>query len=148
LEQSANALGQAALEAADEVVFIGCGSTYYLALAAATLFQEVTGTAARGLPASELWLRPHAYLARSRNTALVVISRSGATTETLRAVAAFREHAAGAVITLSCYPEGELARHGDVNVVLSAGQERSIAQTRAFSVLYLATVFLAYEVAG
>ncbi len=42
------------------VYFTGCGSTYYLALAAAAVFQELTGVVARGLPASEIWLYPGA----------------------------------------------------------------------------------------
>ena len=38
------------------VIFIGCGSTHYLSLAAAALFQQQTGVAARACPASELIL--------------------------------------------------------------------------------------------
>jgi len=52
------------------------------------------------------------------------------------------------VLTLSCYPDSELADLGDLDLVLSAGQENSVAQTRAFSVLYLATTFLAHNSAG
>ena len=58
----------------------------------------------------------------------------------IRAVEAFKQHATGDVLTLSCYPERELATAGNVNIVLTSGQEQSVAQTRAFSVLYLATV--------
>ncbi|HZJ08365.1 MAG TPA: SIS domain-containing protein, partial [Trueperaceae bacterium] len=76
----------------DEVLFIGCGSTYYLAVAAATLYQQLNEVPARGLPASELWLRPEAYLSPRRRALLVAVSRSGNTTETVRAVAAFRKH--------------------------------------------------------
>ena len=48
----------------DHVIFTGCGSTYYLALAAAALFQELSGQPARALPASELWLSPRSSYAR------------------------------------------------------------------------------------
>lgn len=130
----------------DEVIFTGCGSTMYLSLAAAALFQELTGLRARGVPASELWLYPGGSITRRGSTLLVAVSRSGTTTETLRAVQRFREcEDGGRVLTLSCYPEGELAELGDVNLVLEAGQERSVAQTRAFSVLYLSTVYLAHR---
>ena len=37
-----------------------------------------------------------------------------------------------------------LAKCGDVNVILPSGQEQSIAQTRAFSTLFLSTLVLAY----
>jgi len=36
------------------VIFTGCGSTYYLSLAAASLFQILTGREARAIPAGEL----------------------------------------------------------------------------------------------
>jgi glutamine---fructose-6-phosphate transaminase (isomerizing) len=130
------------------VLFTGCGSTYYLALAAAAICQQVAKIPARGLPASEIWLYPDSAYLQSQKTLLVAISRSGETTETLRAVAAFRERGQGKVITLSCYPTMPLASAGHLNLVLEAGQEESVAQTRAFSVLYVGTVFLAALWAG
>ncbi len=129
----------------DEVIFTGCGSTYYLALAAAALLQELTGVSASALPASEVWLYPASAYRASANTLLIAVSRSGTTTETVRAVESFKAKGAGKTLTLSCYPEGTLASLGDLNLVLSAGQEKSVAQTRAFSTLYLATVFLAHH---
>ncbi len=130
-----------------QVIFTGCGSTYYVALAAAALLQELSGLAARGLPASELWLYPRSSYA-SGKTLLIAISRSGETAETLEACAAFLDAGIGDLLTLSCYPERPLAGMGKWNLVLPSGQERSIAQTRAFSTLYLATVALAARWAG
>lgn len=130
------------------VLFMGCGSTYYLAMAAAAICQQVVKIPARGLPASEIWLYPDSAYLTSQKTLLVAISRSGETTETLRAVAAFKEHGQGKVITLSCYPTMPLASVGDLNLVLEGGQEDSVAQTRAWSVLYLGTVFMAALWAG
>jgi glutamine---fructose-6-phosphate transaminase (isomerizing) len=132
----------------DSVVFTGCGSPYYLALAAAACFQELTGRPARGVPASEIWLNPRAALPDSGKSLLVALSRSGETTETLRAVEAFRAAGRGDVLTLSCYPDRPLTTLGDLNLILPSGQEHSMAQTRAFSVLYLATVALAALWAG
>ena len=51
----------------DQVIFTGCGSTYYLSLAAAALFQEQTGRSARAVPAGELLLNPAAVLTGSRS---------------------------------------------------------------------------------
>jgi glucosamine--fructose-6-phosphate aminotransferase (isomerizing) len=132
----------------DSVVFTGCGSPYYLALAAAACFQELTGRPARGVPASEIWLNPRAALPDSGKSLLVALSRSGETTETLRAVEAFRAAGRGDVLTLSCYHDRPLTTLGDLNLILPSGQEHSMAQTRAFSVLYLATVALAALWAG
>ncbi len=127
----------------EEVIFTGCGSTYYLSLAAAAFFQEVTGEKVRGMPASELWLTANAFTPKGK-ALLVPVSRSGETTETLHACEQFRKNNGGTILTLSCYPDMPLAKCGDVNVILPSGQEQSIAQTRAFSTLFLATMVLAY----
>ncbi len=127
----------------DQVIFTGCGSTYYLSLAAAALLQDLSGRPARGLPASELWLSPGASYPREGRVLLVAVSRSGATSETLRACQAFKASGHGELVTLSCYADQPLAGIGDMNIVLPSGAERSVAQTRAFSTLYLATVALA-----
>ncbi len=124
------------------LVFTGCGSTYYLALAAAALWQGLTGLPTRGLPASEIWLAPHATYVANRKALLIAVSRSGETTETLRACETFRA-AGGEVLTISCYPGRPLTALGHFNLVLPSGQEESVAQTRAFTTLYLATVMLA-----
>ena len=65
-------------DAYEQVVFTGCGSTYYLSLAAAALYQELTGCAARAVPAGELVLNPKTVLTNQK-TLLVAVSRSGTT---------------------------------------------------------------------
>jgi len=126
----------------DHVIFTGCGSPYYLALAAAALFQELNGQPARALPASELWLSPRSAYARHGKTLLVAVSRSGETTELVRACEAFKQAGRGDLVTIACYPDRPLTAQGALNIVLPSGQEESLAQTRAFSTLYLATVAL------
>jgi glutamine---fructose-6-phosphate transaminase (isomerizing) len=126
----------------DQVIFTGCGSTYYLSLAASALFQQMTGLSSRALPASELWLYPlSSYIASSR-TLLIAISRSGETTETLQACVNFNDCGHGSLITLVCYPNSQLAKQGNLNLIFPSGMENSVAQTRAFSTLYLGAVGL------
>ena len=137
----------------DQVIYTGCGSTYYLALAAAALTQELTGQPCRAFPASELWLYPQSsFVCRTASptyqTLLVAVSRSGETSETLRACQAFLSDKRGELLTLSCYADMPLARLGAHNIILPSGQEQSVAQTRAFSTLYLGTVGLACLWAG
>jgi glucosamine--fructose-6-phosphate aminotransferase (isomerizing) len=131
----------------DHIIFTGCGSTYFLALAAAALTQELTGLPSRALPASELWLYPRSSYV-NRKSMLVAVSRSGETTETLQACESFLNNKRGILLTLSCYNQMPLAKMGNLNIVLTSGQEQSVAQTRAFSTLYLATVALASLWAG
>jgi len=123
-----------------QVIFTGCGSTYYLSCAAAAVFQEMTGVNARGLPASELWLSPKSYHILSGRTILIAISRSGETTETLKACDEFRNSHGGRILTFVCDPDSPLAKLGKLNLIFPSGMEKSIAQTRAFSTLCLGVV--------
>ncbi len=133
----------------DQVLFTGCGSTYYLSLAAAALYQELSGRPARAVPGGELLLNPLTVLAQDPRlrTLLVAISRSGTTTETLCATQAFKEAGRGKVLVVSNYPE-KLSALGDWNLLISKGQEESVAQTRSFASMYLATAALAARMAG
>ena len=60
-----------------EWIFIGCGSSYYIAIAAAANWTATTGIRARAFPASELLLFPDLILAGAKDFAPVLISRSG-----------------------------------------------------------------------
>lgn len=130
----------------DHVLFSGCGSTYYLSLAAAALYQELTGVPARAVPGSELLLNPGTVLTAER-TLLVAVSRSGTTTETVRAAQRFKEEKRGPVIVISNYDE-QLSECGDTVIIIPEGQEQSVVQTRSFASLYLASTALAARMAG
>jgi len=131
----------------DQVIFIGCGSTYYLSLAAAALYQELTGHAARAVPASELLLNPQTVVQNNILQLLVAISRSGTTTETVKAVEKFRQEKRGDVVVVSNYDE-ILSRNADVNIVIPKGQEESVAQTRSFTSMYVAVTTFCAHMAG
>jgi len=126
----------------EQVLFTGCGSTYYLSLAAAALYQELTGRTARAVPGGELLLNSQTVLTNQK-TLLVAISRSGTTTETVKAVEKFTAEKRGGVVVISNYDE-VLSRLADVNIVIDKGQEESVAQTRSFASMYVAvTAFCA-----
>lgn len=133
----------------DQVIFTGCGSTYYLSLAAASLYQELTGRAARAVPAGELLLNSQAVVGRIADLSylLVAISRSGTTTETVKAVEGFKAARRGHVLVISNYEE-VLSRMADFKIVIDKGQEKSIAQTRSFASMYVAAAVLCAKMAG
>jgi glucosamine--fructose-6-phosphate aminotransferase (isomerizing) len=130
----------------EQVIFTGCGSTYYLSLAAAALYQELTGCPARAIPAGELVLNPQTVLT-DQKTLLVAVSRSGTTSETLRAAEDFKERKRGRVMVISTYHEA-LSRLADLSIVIDRGREESVAQTRAFASMYVATCVLGARMAG
>jgi len=131
-----------------QVILTGCGSPYYLSLAAAALLQELSGVPCRGVPASELWLNPAAYYPAQGDTLLVAVSRSGQTTEVINAVQAFRAAKRGAVATIVCEPDAPVSSLGDLQIELPWAREESVAQTRSFASMYVAASGLAAVCAG
>jgi glucosamine--fructose-6-phosphate aminotransferase (isomerizing) len=131
----------------EQVIFTGCGSTYYLSLAAAALYQELTGRVARAVPASELLLNPQIVVQDNISQLLVAISRSGTTTETVRAVEKFKAGRHGNVVAISNYNEA-LSHLADVKIVIDKGQEESMAQTRSFASMFVAVSVFCARMAG
>ncbi len=130
-----------------QVLFTGCGSTYYLSLSAAALFQELTGRIARAVPGGELLLNDQITLTAGK-TLLVAVSRSGSTTETLRAVTEFKQKDQGPVIVITNYGDQPLAALADLAIVIENGQEQSVAQTRSFASMFVTATALAILASG
>lgn len=120
-----------------QVLCVGCGSTYYLALSAASLLQSRLGVIARAFPASELLLNPQSAYVEGK-TLLIAISRSGTTSETLRVVVDFKANRSGTIMVLTNYGNSPLAEHGDIVLSIGDGQEVSVAQTRSFASMHVA----------
>lgn len=130
-----------------EVVVTGCGSTHYLAMTAASLLRDA-GRRAWALPASELLPQAQPVLVDAPHTLLLAISRSGTTTETLRAVEHFRQLGGGRVAVITCYPASPLAFAADMVWAAPAAAEQSVAQTRSFTSMALIVSALAGAVRG
>src|SRR5690242_5358225 len=100
LERQRDALSAQVQKNYAQVLFTGCGSTYYLALTGVALWQLLTRQSAQALPASELWL--FSEWIRAVPSLLVTLSRSGETTETLRAVETYRAKTHGNCLAITC----------------------------------------------
>ena len=123
-------------------LFVGCGSSYYVALSAAATMTAVTGRVAHAIPASELLLYPDATLAAARGARPVLISRSGRTSEVLRAAELLAARKIQ-TIAITCAEGQPLERMASVAVVLSSADEKSTVMTRSFSSMLLALQELA-----
>jgi glucosamine--fructose-6-phosphate aminotransferase (isomerizing) len=144
LDDAAGALRKAwERDRPETIVFTGCGSTYYVAMLAAAALRQGCGADARAVPASELLLYPGMALPRRGRVMLVAISRSGSTSETVRACRDFAASRRGTLVTISGFADEPMANLGTVNLVVPAAREESIVQTRAFTSLAVAAVYAA-----
>ena len=131
----------------DEVIFTGCGSSYYLSLTAAAAMQQVSGLRAKAVPASEILQFPASVFVPGTRPLLVASSRSGTTTETLRALEVARRRGI-ATLSLTCESRSSLARHADLCILSPKGHEESVVMTKSFSSLLLLGLLLAANHAG
>ena len=126
----------------DQVIFSGCGSTYYLSLWAARVCEKETGIISRAVPASDLIMFSDSWLHKGQKTLFVAVSRSAETTETIRALKSFNAGRYGDSVVVTCYPDRELAKLSANIIDVPEAQEKSVAQTRSFSNMLLAVCWL------
>ena len=121
---------------AERIVVTGAGSSYYLALVVASAARTVLRRSVIATPLSELILRPDGVLldgtAATRREPVIVISRSGSTSEAV--TVAERMRAVGhPTIAVTCRASSPLAALADVTLVSPAGDESAIVMTRSFA---------------
>ena len=127
---------------AEEWLFIGCGSSYYVGLCAAASMTALTGLRARAIPASEVLLYPELVLAATRKYVPVLISRSGQTSEVLKAAELLRSRMVP-TLAISCVEGQPLQKLTAVTITLPAADEKSTVMTRSFTSMLLALQNLA-----
>jgi glucosamine--fructose-6-phosphate aminotransferase (isomerizing) len=132
----------------DQVIFTGCGSTYYLGVIGATLFQAATSTPAKAYSASELMLFPQSNFDQKHKSLLICVSRSGTTRETVEAARLFRQYASGSIAVVTCQSDSPLAQQADLLLAIDAAQEQSRVQTRSFSSMAVVITALAAALGG
>ena len=118
----------AALDRADEVLLVGAGSAHHVGLLAAPYFDEHLRRPARALLSSDVFLDPAANLVPGRRYALIAVSRSGETTETIRAVEAARSRGYP-TFGLTARAGSAIATLADAAAVLDEVDEQSVAAT-------------------
>jgi glucosamine--fructose-6-phosphate aminotransferase (isomerizing) len=131
-----------------EWLFIGCGTSFYLAEAAAISWTLLTGQPARAIAGSEVLLFPKLIQAEGADLQAVVISRSGRTSEAVRAASVLREELRIPTVGITCARASELAQACDTTIVLNAADEQSTVMTRSFTSMLLSLQVLAARHAG
>lgn len=133
---------------ASEWLFVGCGSSYYVAQSAAISWTALTGLRARAVPASELLLFPDSVLAATQDLAAVVISRSGQTSEALKAAEMLEKERGIRSLGVTCAADRPLQSITSKTLLLLAADEESTVMTRSFTSMLLSLQCLASHMAG
>ena len=103
---------------------------------------------ARAIAASELLLFPEIVLAGSDNVAAVVISRSGQTSEAVRAAQLLEREKDIRVLAVTGTPDQPLEKTATATLPLLPCEEQSTVMTRSFTSMLLGLQYLAACVAA
>ena len=129
----------------EEWIFVGCGSSYYLALIAAATWSLLTDEAARAIPASEILLFPKLL---PRVCRPILISRSGRTSEIIQVGNYLMQENRTAALAITCEKGAPIADVARQTIVLAQADEKSTVMTRSFTSMMLTLQLLAAESSG
>jgi glucosamine--fructose-6-phosphate aminotransferase (isomerizing) len=124
-----------------EWIFVGCGTSYYLALAAAATFNYLQ-LPARAVPASDLLMYPALTLHSKHHYIPVVISRSGRTSEAIRAAQMLERQFNFRTLAITCTDSQPLEAACSVALKLLDANEQSTVMTRSFTSMLLGLQYL------
>lgn len=127
------------LKGIEHIYIIGCGSAYYAGLYGKYLMEAFSGISAEVDIASEFRYRNPVF---RKNAAVLVISQSGETADTLEAVRIAKQKG---ILSLGIVNvvDSSIARETDAGIYNHAGPEISVASTKAFISQLTALVMVA-----
>ena len=123
--------------------FFGCGSSYMLSKSAAALFASYENTSAAAIAAGEYLVDPDFWRETVRDSVVVTISRSGKTSEMVKAVKHIKETLGCKVISISMKDNNDIMPMSQLNITLDWCYDNSVCQTRTVTNLYTAVLLLA-----
>lgn len=114
-------------------VVVGCGTSFYLAQSIAAAL-TASGRQALAVTGGEWWHRPGAYVVAGSRVHVIALSRSGESTETVKAAEASR--ARGLFVTaLTCAEGSSLTRHADRVLYAPTHASEGVVMTASASLM-------------
>ncbi len=122
------------IEDVDEILFLGCGSSYHLGTVLSHYVTRHLKKPTRTLIGSEALLSLNSNILNDKKYLVVAISRSGETTETVLATEKLKEK--NPTVGMTCSTDSTLEGMVDMSIV-SPSREESLVMTQSFSSLLL-----------
>jgi glucosamine--fructose-6-phosphate aminotransferase (isomerizing) len=138
-----DALAQWIGKARRPAVYLGCGSGYCLCVAGAAAMRTIGRRPAVAAAAGDVLLHAEEYEPMLRDAPLIAPSRSGRTSEVIRAVRYARERFDARTLGIIAAEDTPLAALSELTLAMPWAFDHSVCQTRTVSCLYLALVMLA-----
>ena len=133
---------QELLQAADELVCVGCGSAYHISLCLASTWRAIAGRPATPATGAEFFLFPEQYLRQGVAQLMICPSRSGETSETVRALRLGKRHGLP-TIAITAYEGSPLDRASSFALYLPECREQSTITTKSVTSMIICGTVLA-----
>lgn len=128
----------------DRVMFVACGSAFHAGLIGAKYFESLLNLPSEAVVASEFVYNKRVF---DKKTLFVLISQSGETADTLKALQTIKK--AGAYsLAITNVAHSSLAQSADLSLDICAGPEIAVASTKAYVCMLSAMYLLAKNVCG
>jgi glucosamine--fructose-6-phosphate aminotransferase (isomerizing) len=129
-------------------LFVACGSSYYVSRIIAAQWATLLKMRCTAVPASELLFAPDEVMRRTGARQVVLVSRSGKTTEVLRAAEWLNANASVPTLGVTCNEKSALAETCTHLLTLPWTDEKSMVMTRSFTSILLLFEWLGAKLAG
>lgn len=123
------------------IVVMGCGSSAMLARSARMIFEK-SGEPVSSITGGEYLVKPESYAHLIKDSIVVILSRSGMTTEILRAARTMSENSNAVFLSVTMKEENDLLPVCQLNLLMPWAYDHSVCQTRTVSNLYLTILLL------
>lgn len=132
------------MENVQRICVLGCGSSYCIAKSSALQFSQLTGIASWAVAAGDLLVNFDDYKNLLKGAALLLLSRSGSTSELILAAKKCREFDPDIKIISICAVDGApVTEIADLNIEIPWAFDQAVCQTRTVSNLYISALMLA-----
>ncbi|MCR4657689.1 MAG: SIS domain-containing protein [Lachnospiraceae bacterium] len=125
------------------LLVIGCGSSFSVAKSTAMQFAQYSGIPAYPLPAGDLLVNFEDYGGMLSDAAILSLSRSGSTSEAVRAAERSRKEFGCPVISVCAVKDSPIEPVADVNVIIPWAFDEAVCQSRTVTNLYIAGLVMA-----
>lgn len=122
---------------------LGCGSSYMLAKSAQRAFSRYEDTSAIAVAGGDFLINRDLYAAFVKNSIVITLSRSGMTTEIVRAVEFIKDNYGCPVVSISMLKENDVSKFSDLELTMDWCYDKSVCQTRTVTNLYAAVLMTA-----
>jgi glucosamine--fructose-6-phosphate aminotransferase (isomerizing) len=134
--------------AAEPWLFVACGSSYYLSQLVCAIWSRHFSFRGAAVPASEFLFAPEATLRSSGAKQIVFISRSGETTEVIRAAELLKNRVDVRTLGVTCNATSRLDELCTHMSTLPWADEKSTVMTRSFTSILLFFQLLGDRISG